>query len=152
VNFVLPEFVRLNGDLFTSASPVWDGRSWEKNPACEGELNLTPRYLWFFMGRASGFTGGGATEALRYEATGWAEAGYRVANHLEVVAYAMANPDDQRAFGYTGFGTFVANGSAKCIVPYVHGTADVRHLSSSRAHDLAHTKDIRQLLVQEVTS
>ena len=98
VGYVLPAFEQLNGTLFNWASNVWDGREWEKH-RLTAEMDFTPRELIFHMKHFG-------KEMTDEQVITWADAnGYRVANHLETLAYAQAFPEDQKKFWYVGLGS-----------------------------------------------
>ena len=108
VSYVLPSFEELNGTLFDRASKLWDGQKWEQHPSCV-DIDTTPHELVFYMKHF-----GKVMTSDRV--IGWAEAnGYRAANHLETLAYAMANPVDQRKFWYVGLGSFVLDAVGRCV-------------------------------------
>lgn len=119
VNYVLPPIADLR-KVFAFVSEIWDGREWKLHDSLKG-LVQTPAELAFFL-RHFG-------EKMSSEAViAWAEAnGYRVANHLEALAFAQANHELQRKFWYVALGSFALDGS-KRYVAYLYGDTGYRGL------------------------
>jgi hypothetical protein len=107
VNYVLLPMVDLKKS-FDFVSELWDGRKWRPHDSLKG-IAQTPGELVFFL---KNFGKQMSSEAV----IAWAEAnGYRVANHLEALAFAQANPDIQRKLWYVALGSSAAHGDRQCV-------------------------------------
>lgn len=119
VNYVLPSMTQLK-TLFNYVSELWDGRPWTLDKSVK-DIAQTPGELVFFL-KSFG-------TKMRSEAViAWAEAnGYRVATHLEALAFALAHPDIQRSRWYVALGSG-AMGGRYAYVASLHGGAGHRDL------------------------
>jgi hypothetical protein len=99
VNYVLPPMVTLKA-LFNYVSDMWDGRPWTLHGSVKN-VTQTPGELVFFL-RSFG------TKMTSEDVVTWAAAtGYRVATHLEALAFAQAHPDILRTRLYVALGSVV---------------------------------------------
>lgn len=119
---IVPEFVRLNGELFTWASPPFNGCEWLAHTA-NLYADMSPNSRVFF---AKHFDKKMTSE----EAIAWGEAnGYRVATHAEAIDFAAAYPDLQRQYPLVALGSFAVHGDSRYVV-VLSGDSGGRYLDS----------------------
>lgn len=107
VDYVLPPQVELK-KLFDRVCDLWDGGKWTLHDSLKG-VPQAPGELVFCL---KNFGKEMSSEAV----IAWAEAnGYRVATHLEALAFARANPEIQRERWYFALGSFALRGPGRRV-------------------------------------
>jgi hypothetical protein len=120
VNYVLPSMNELKKS-FDFVSDLWDGREWKLHESLKGVAQV-PGELIFLLKK---FGKQMSSEAV----IAWAEAnGYRVATHLEALAFARANPEIQRSRWYVALGSFALSDSRQCVA-YLDSSGSERLLT-----------------------